>query len=263
MTTGLLTGALAVPAWSDERMLARARQLYNDGNQDAAIEAAKEARADAKTADPAAIVLARAYLERFRMRANREDFDAARETLQSVQPARLTPRDRLDLAVGFGEALYLDGAYGAAAELFEPLLDAAAGLGPQVRERVVDWWASALDADARMRPMADRAPYYRRIVERMEVELQNDNGLGVASYWLAAGALGLGDATRAWQVAVAGWVRAGFSADPAALRADLDRLVTDAIIPERVRGRSLPAREIAPAIAGLRNEWDLIKQKWK
>jgi hypothetical protein len=208
-------------------------------------------------------VLARAYLERFRMHANREDFDAARGALQSVQPARLTPRDRLDLAVGLGEALYLDGAYGAAAELFEPLLDSAVGLGPKVRERVVDWWASALDAEARMRPAANRAPYYRRIVARMEVELQNDDGLGVASYWLAAGALGLGDPTRAWQVAVAGWVRAAFSANPAAIRGDLDRLMTDALIPERVRSLSLGAREIPSAIAGLRNEWDLIKEKWK
>jgi hypothetical protein len=59
MATGLLTGVLATPAWSDERTLARARQLYNAGNQDAAIEAAKEARADVKTADPATLPHAR------------------------------------------------------------------------------------------------------------------------------------------------------------------------------------------------------------
>ena len=258
------TGALAPPAWGNERTLARARQLYNAGNQDAAIAAANEARHDAKIADAAAIVLARAYLERFRVTANRQDLDAAREALQSVQPARLAPQDRLDLGVGFGEALYLDGAYGAAAEIFEPLLDAMAQLGPRARERVIDWWASALDAEARTHAVAARAPYYRRVVEKMEREHGKDAGLSVASYWLAAGALGMGDVTRAWQAAVAGWVRASFSPDRAALtRADLDRLKIDAIIPDRVRTLSLPSREVAAANTGMRNEWELVKQRWK
>jgi hypothetical protein len=258
------TGALAAPAWGNERTLARARQLYNAGNQDAAIAAAKEARNDAKFADAATIVLARAYLERFRMTADRQDLDAAREALQSVRPARVAPRDRLDLAVGFGEALYLDRAYGAAAEIFEPLLDAVPQLGPRGRERVIDWWASALDAEARTRPTAERAPSYHRIVERMETELETDTGLSVASYWLAAGALGMGDGTRAWQAAVAGWVRASFSPDgAAAMRADLDRLMNDAIIPDRVRRLSLPSKDAAAATAGMRDEWELVKQRWK
>lgn len=243
-------------------MLARARQLYNAGNQDAAIAAAKEAQADVKVADAARIVLARAYLERFRVGANREDLDAAREVLQTVRPERLAPRDRLDLALGFGEALYLDGAYGAAAEMFEPLLDAAQ-LGPTARERVIDWWASALDSQARGRPTAERTLYYRRIVERMDAELKTDTGLGVASYWLAAGALGMGDAARAWQAAVAGWVRTASTDRGAATRADLDRLMSDAIIPDRVRRLSLPGREVAAAATELRDEWELVKQKWK
>lgn len=258
------TGALAAPARGNERTLARARQLYNAGSQDAAIAAAKKARNDAKFADAATIVLARAYLERFRGTANRQDLDAAREALQSVQPARVAPRDRLDLAVGFGEALYLDGAYGAAAEIFEPLLEAVAQLGPRARERVMDWWASALDAEARSRPVAERAPYYRRIVGKMETGLARDTGLSVASYWLAAGALGMGDGTRAWQAAVAGWVRASFSPERAvAVRVDLDRLMIDAIIPNRVRTLSLPSREVAAATTGMRNEWELVKQRWK
>ena len=264
VSVGVLSGSLATPVWANERTLARARQLYNAGDQDAAIAAAKDAQADAKVADAARIVLARAYLERFRVDADRQDLDAAREALQAVRATRLAPHDRLDLAVGFGEALYLDGAYGAAAEMFEPLLDAAAQLGPGAHERVVDWWASALDAQARARPAADRAPYYRRIAVRMEAELEKDPGLAVASYWLAAGALGMGDAARAWQAAVAGWVRAAFSADRgAAMRADLDRLMIDAIIPDRVRTLSLPVREVAAATTGLRDEWELVKQRWK
>ena len=264
VTTAILSGTLAAPVWANERTLARARQFYNAGNQDAAIAAAKEARTDTKVANAASIVLARAYLERFRVTADRQDLDAAREALQSVQPARLAPRDRLDLAVGFGEALYLDGAYGAAAEIFEPLLDAAALLGPPARERVIDWWATAIDAEARAHPVAERAAYYRRVVARMESELERDTSLSVASYWLAAGALGMGDVTRAWQAAVAGWVRASLAPDRrVAVRGDLDRLMLEAIIPDRVRTLLLPSRDIAAATSGMRKEWELVKQTWK
>jgi hypothetical protein len=260
----LLPGVVAQPAFADVRALARARQAYNDGNHTAAIVAALEARADARVADAANIVMARAYLERFRNGADRQDLDSAREALQSVQPARLAPRDRLDLAVGLAETLYLEGAYGAAAEMFEPLLRAAIDLGPRARERVLDWWASAVDAEARTRPNAERAPYYRRIVEEMELELKQDTGLAVASYWLAAASLGMGDVQRAWQAAIAGWVRASFAADGGStIRQDLDRLVIEAIIPDRIRLLSLPAREVADATVGLRSEWDVVKQKWK
>lgn len=260
----LLPAVVAQPAFADVRALARARQAYNDGNHTAAIVAALEARADARVADAANIVMARAYLERFRNGADRQDLDSAREALQSVQPARLAPRDRLDLAVGLAETLYLEGAYGAAAEMFEPLLRAAIDLGPRARERVLDWWASAVDAEARTRPNAERAPYYRRIVEEMELELKQDTGLGVASYWLAAASLGMGDVQRAWQAAIAGWVRASFAADGGStIRQDLDRLVIEAVIPDRIRLLSLPGREVADATVGLRSEWDVVKQKWK
>jgi len=260
----LLAGALVQPAWADVRALARARQFYNDGHHDAAIAAAEEARADPRVGDAATIVLARAYLERFRASADRQDLEHARGALQSVQAPLLAPRDRLDLAVGLAEAVYLDKAYGAAAEMFEPLLQAAAPLGPKTRGRVLDWWASALDAEARTRPVPDRASHYRRIVEAMAAELKQETGLGVASYWLAAAALGLGDAARAWQAAYAGWIRASFSLDEGtAVRQDLDRLMVERIIPDRVRSLALPAKDVDQAAAGLRNEWELVKQKWK
>jgi hypothetical protein len=161
------------------------------------------------------------------------------------------------------EALYLEGAFGAAAELFEPLLAVSASLGPATRERVVDWWASALDAEARARPAARRAPFYRRIVTAMEAEWRQEAGAGVASYWLAAAARGLGDPDRAWQAAVAGWVRTSFAAGGfATVRRDLDRLVTEAIIPDRVRELGLPAAEATAAAARLTAEWDEVKEKW-
>jgi hypothetical protein len=74
----------------------------------------------------------------------------------------------------------------------------------------------------------------------------------------------MGDVQRAWQAAIAGWVRASFAADGAtAIRQDLDRLVIDAIIPDRVKLLSLPAREVPDATVGLKSEWDVVKQRWK
>ena len=46
----------------------------------------------------------------------------------------------------------------------------------------------------------------------------------------------------------------------AALRSDLDRLVTQVLIPERARTR--PVREQPEAAAALRAEWDAVKSQW-
>jgi len=46
-----------------------------------------------------------------------------------------------------------------------------------------------------------------------------------------------------------------------ALRAELDRVVTEALIPERARTR--PVREQADATASMRAEWEQIKSAWK
>jgi hypothetical protein len=45
------------------------------------------------------------------------------------------------------------------------------------------------------------------------------------------------------------------------LRDDLDRLVTQALIPER--SRTAATREPQDAVAALRTEWELIKEQWK
>jgi hypothetical protein len=50
----------------------------------------------------------------------------------------LFPPDRLDLVVGFGEALFFDEHYRAAADLFEPILDDVAALGPGPRDQLPD-----------------------------------------------------------------------------------------------------------------------------
>ena len=82
----------------------------------------------------------------------------------------------------------------------------------------------------------------------------------VANYWLVAAARGRGDVDRAWDAAIAAWVSAALAPETTkTLRADLDRLVNEALIPERARTR--PARE-DPAVA-LRVEWERMKEQWK
>ncbi len=273
--------------------LTRARDLYNDRQYDASLAAAAEARRTPATADAAALVFARAHLERFRRTTDAADLKEAREALTSLDPARLAPRDRLDFTIGLGEALYLDGRFGAAAELFEHGVASNGPLGLGTRERLLDWWASALDrqaqvdhqaradrlarADRQAPPAGQQAPtdteaadtrdwgqrrFYNRMLQRMEDELRRNAGSAVAAYWVVVGARGIGDLERAWNSALAGWVRAPMAIDRGrALRVDLDRLMQDAIIPERARLISPPG-DLRDAITAMRADWDAFKQQW-
>jgi hypothetical protein len=255
---GLLTLGPAVQAADP---LAEARRLYNAGQYEAAAKVARDAISVEGFADAARVVLGRTQLERFRQTADSGDLSAARESFRSVDPSALRYRERLELAIGQAEVLYLEDRFGSAAELFETSLDRSVVLGTAAHERVLDWWATALDRHAQLRAIEERAPIYNRIVERMRAELALDAGSTPASYWLAAAARGAGDLERAWQAALAGWVRASFAQDRgAALRADLDRLVTQAIVPERAS--KLKTADIKQAAAGMLNEWTAFKAGW-
>ena len=59
--------AFAAPLLAADDPLARARQLYNLGQFEQAINAAEQARLTPARADAADLVAARAYLERFRV----------------------------------------------------------------------------------------------------------------------------------------------------------------------------------------------------
>jgi len=134
-------------------------------------------------------------------------------------------------------------------------------LGPVARDRVLDWWATAIDRQAQEDP-THRTALYERLVERMEAELRVQPGSSAAGYWLAAAARSLGDTERAWHAALAGYVRASVAADRGvALRADLDRLVSTAVIPERARQQS-PSGDVKSAIEAMTTEWEQIKALW-
>jgi hypothetical protein len=236
--------------------LARARQLYNQRQFEAAVNAAEQARVVPSRADSADLVAARAYLERYRDTAASDDLANARERLRRVSPERLALGERTEYIVGLGEALFLEGAFGAAANVFDSVLQSADLIGGPPREHVVDWWATAVDRDTRPRPEMDRQVVYQRLRSRLEDELALHPASGAAAYWIAAAARAHGDLQGAWDAAQAGWVRAPLAADHgAALRADLDRLVVRVIIPER-------ARVLAQAPETLRAEWEKFKTRW-
>jgi hypothetical protein len=258
---------LALPAAAraaEPASLAKARVLYNAADFDAAIAAAAEARKLPASADAGALVLARAHLERYRQRADPADLAAARDALQSINQNALGTRDRVDLLVGLGQSLFLGEAFGAAAELFDAALVQSAVLSPRARTLLLDWWASSLDREAQSRPPDRRGAAFARIVDRMEDELRVDPASAPAAYWLPVATRGAGDLDRAWDAAVAGWVRSTLSPETAAsVRADLDRFVTQALIPEKARQRQLAIPEGQEPAEALRSAWELIKSQWK
>jgi hypothetical protein len=257
----LLVAAIARPAAAEHPSLAQARVLYNAAKYAEAISAATVARTDPASSDAAALVMGRSHLERHRVLADGVDLVAARIALSAVRPAALSPRDRVDLLIGLGQALYLDDNFGAAAELFDTALSQPVLLPDRDRLQLLDWWATAVDRDAQASPPDRRMALFAQVTERMEIEVRVDPGSAPANYWLAASARSAGELERAWDAAIAGWIRAPLRPESArSLRADLDRLVTEAIIGERARTR--PVREQAETLTGLRTEWESIKTDW-
>jgi hypothetical protein len=259
----ILSSLVLWPGFVSARDLGEARQLYNFGRYEAAITAATAAVSDPVARHAALVVLGRAGLERFRQTADPADLTTARDALREVDASRLEPRDRLELLVGLGEALYLDDLFMPAADVLDTAVADASLLGPSARDQLLDWWATALDRHAQVRPAAERPAIYDRILARMEDELARDPGTGSAAYWMAVAARAKGDVDRAWDLARAGWVRAQLTRDRgAALRPDLDRLVREAIIPERAQRIQATGGDYDQATGGMIAEWEAFTEKW-
>jgi hypothetical protein len=252
----VLTGASGAAFAQKLDPIGEARAFYNQRNFDAAIQAAEQARAVPARADSADLIAARAYLERFRETAAADDLTNARERLRRLNPQRLAPPERTEFLVGLGEALFFDGSYGAAADVFESVLTPAGMLAADMREPVLDWWATAIDRDARVRVPSEREERYQRIRDRMAMELAARPGSAAAAYWRAAAARGMGDLQAAWDAAQAAWVRAPLASDyGAALRADVDRLMLNGIVPERAKAMGQSSDQV-------KAEWEAFKEKW-
>ncbi len=252
----LILASAPVSAAEKRDALAEARLLYNQKRFDAALAAAERARTAPTQADSADLIAARSYLERFRETAAPDDLANARERLRRLNPGRFDARERGEYILGLGEALFLEESYGAAADVFESVLASRDGLAADARERVLDWWAGAVDREARPRPDIERQSIYQRVRVRMRDEVAARPSSGTAAYWLAAAARAQGDVDAAWAAVTAGWVRAPLMSDRgAALRSDLDQLMLTAIVPER-------ARTLAQPSEALRQQWEEFKQRW-
>jgi hypothetical protein len=241
--------------------LARSREAYNAARYDAAISGASAALPDAAIADAARLIIGRALLERFRTTSYDADLASAIEALRAVVPSRLDPDDRVEWIVGMGQWLFYTERFGAAAEMFEQVVGHARLGGPHAADRALDWWASALDRHAQRIASTSRERVYRRILDRVEQEIARNPASVAGNYWLVAAARGAGDVDRAWESAVASWLRAELAPDHAAtLRTDLDRLVLTAIIPDRAR--SAGGRDQRQAADTMVTEWERFKSSW-
>jgi hypothetical protein len=251
-----LVVSAATASAAAEDPLSRARQLYNLHQFEAAVSAADQARLTPARADVADLVAARAYLERYRDSEAADDLTSARERLQRLDPQRFPPRERSEYIVGLGEMLYFDGSFGAAAAVFESALQGVDVPAGPARERALDWWANALDRDTKALPDPERPAVYQRMRVYMQRELALRPSSDIAAYWVAAAARSQGDVSAAWDAAQAGWVRAPLAPDHGtALRADLDRLMVQAIVPELARMLQQPPD-------ALLQEWERFKARW-
>lgn len=239
-----------------------ARKLYNQELYELAIKAASEARQSGDSVDDASLIFARAHLERFRQTRDAQNLNEAQAALRAIDTTRLSAVAQTEFTLALGQWLFLADKFRAAAELFDSASARVDGLGPVARDRVLDWWATAIDRQAQEDP-AHRAALYQRIIDRMEAELRQQPGSTAAGYWLAAAARSLGDTERAWHAAMAGYLRARIAADRgAALRADLDLLVATAIIPERARHLAASHADTKVAADAMTAEWERIKALW-
>ena len=254
-----LAWCLAGPALAAQSRdpLERARVLYNQRQYTEALSAAEEAARTPARADSANLIAARAFLERYRESAASEDLTNARDRLRTLNTDGIQP-DGAGRVCDWSRrnAVLRRLAGGGRRDLRSGALAGPDFLTPAARDGLLDWWASAIDRDARRQPDIERRAIYQQILDRMEVELGANPASAAASYWLAAGAWGQGDLSAAWDAALAGWVRAGLTVDQNAdLRGDLDRLMLRGIIPERAKATAQPVDIV-------RAEWERFKERW-
>ena len=242
--------------------LAEARTLYNKRQFDGAIEAAKAAQKMPATADAATVVLARAHLERYRERANPDDLSAARVALGTVRVSNLDSRDHVDFLMALGEALFFEDDYGAAATLFESGIDRAIAQGRRPARRCSSGGAARSSATPTPSSARAASTAFRRLRERMSRELARNPGSAAAAYFLVVARGAAASPSRPGMPrSPAGCARGWPARARRTLRADLDKLVLEGIIPDRVAALSAERREQAES--DLRGEWAVVKERWK
>ena len=263
--------ALALLLWPAPAIaqsdLERARALYNSGQFDASISAAAIARTRPATAPSATLIAARARLERFRQKNDPTELAAARADLVSINPTMLAPQEIIEWQIGLGTALFLDNQAGPAAEMFTTVLPSARGRLPAAEfDKLLEWWASTLSRVAESHTGAARKDAYSAMLTAVRAELERNPLSRPTAYWVVVAARGAGDFDAAWNSAFAGWIRAGAQPQGQQFRSDLDRFVTQTLIPERAQARTgqrIDARATQAEIAALTEQWRMLAQHWQ
>ena len=247
--------------------LERARTLYNAGQFDESIAAATAAKVKPSAAPSATLIAARARLERFRQKNDPEDLGAARADLVSLNPRHLAPQEIIEWQIGLGTALFLENQPGPAAEMFATVLPSARGrLSPAEVDKLVEWWASTAARVAESQNGPARKEAYAAMLSEVRNELGRNPLSWPAAYWSVVASRGAGDLDGAWNAAVTGWVRAASQPEGQQHRDDLDRFVTQTLIPERAQARTgqrLDSKAAQAEIATMTEQWRALAQHWQ
>jgi hypothetical protein len=247
--------------------LERARTLYNAGQFDESIAVAAVARKKTVAAPSATLITARARLELFRQKNDPQDLAAAREDLVALNPRVLAPQEIIEWQIGLGTALFLDNQPGPAADMFMTVLPTARARLPGAEfDKLLEWWASTLSRVAESQSGTARREAYAAMLSAVRGELERDPLSRPTAYWVVVAARGAGDFDGAWNAAVTGWIRTGAQPDGQQLRSDLDRFVTQTLIPERAQARTgqrLDAKATLGEISTLTDQWRAIGEQWR
>lgn len=255
---------LAAAAQSD---LERARAMYNEGRFDESIAAAAAARNKPAAVPSATLIAARARLERFRLKGDAEDLGAARADLVSLNPRSLAPQEVIEWQIGIGTALFLENQPGPAAEMFATILPSARErLSAEELDKLIEWWASTVARVAESHTGPARRDAYTLMLSAVRDELERNPLSRPASYWLVVAARGAGNLDDSWNAAITAWIRAGSQPEGERLRGDLDRFVTQTLIPERAQARTaqrLDAKPTQTEIVTLTEQWRALTDVWR
>jgi hypothetical protein len=191
----------------------------------------------------------------------------ARGNLMTLNPRLLAPQEIIEWQIGVGTALFLENQPGAAADMFSTVLPSARGkLAAAEYDKLVEWWASALWRVAEAQTGAARKDAYAAMHAAMRMELERDPLSRATAYWVVVAARGAGDFDGAWNAAFAGWIRAGSQPEGKKLRGDLDRFITQTLIPERAQARTgqrLDAKATQTEIGTLTEQWRALTESWR
>jgi len=246
--------------------LAEARRLYNAGLFDQAIAAAQNSSESSRLPSATAVIVGRSRLERFRTLQDPQELDRARADLAAVNPMQLSPQERMEWQMGLGEALLLDNQPGPASEILSTLVPSARPRLTSVEnEKLLEWLAVSISRFAETLAGDARNGQYHRLLTTLAAILQNEPASRAANYWSVVASRGTGDLESAWNLAMAGWVRAGSDQRSGSLRNDLDQFVTRTLIPERARsktGQRLDARATVAEIAAMTEGWRAFIRRW-